>query len=68
MAIKQQEHGEDPDPADVRQMLDRGLIDGDELRRRFEQIEPQLYRFPAIDPAGFRQALDEILPDGSPQE
>ena len=40
-------------------MLDRGLIDRDELRRRFEQIEPELYRYPAIDPAAFRRAVEE---------
>lgn len=46
---------------DVRQMLDRGLIDPFELRQRFEEIEPLLYRYPAIDPADFRRALEETL-------
>ena len=44
----------------MRQMLDRDLIDREELRRRFEQIEPQLYRYPAIAPAAFRRAVEEI--------
>jgi hypothetical protein len=42
-------------------MLERGLIDRQELRRRFEEIESQLYRFPAIDPEAFREALKEAL-------
>ncbi len=49
------------DLEDVRQMIARGLVDPGELRRRFEQIEPQLYRYPAIDPADFRKALEAIL-------
>ncbi len=39
----------------------RGLVDRDELRRRFGQIEPQLYRYPAIDPEAFHRALEEAL-------
>jgi hypothetical protein len=31
------------------------------LRERFERIAPLLYRFPSLDPAGFRRALDEAL-------
>ena len=49
------------DLADVREMIGRGLIDRAELRRRFELIEPQLYRYPAIDPEAFRRALDRVL-------
>lgn len=49
------------DLEDVRQMIARGLVDRGELRRRFEQIEPELYRYPAIDPAGFRKALEAFL-------
>jgi hypothetical protein len=67
-ALSKIQRGHEQDRGDVRQMLDRGLIDRDELRRRFEQIEPQLYRFPAIDPAGFRQALEETLSAGNPEE
>jgi hypothetical protein len=48
------------DRTDVQQMLDRGLIDRAELRRRFEEIEPQLYRYPAIDPAAFRRAVEAV--------
>ena len=49
------------DRIDVREMIDRGLINRNELRERFEQIESQLYRYPAIDPAAFRKALEAVI-------
>jgi hypothetical protein len=42
-------------------MIGRSLIDRDELRQRFEQIEPQLYRYPAINPRSFQEALEKAL-------
>jgi hypothetical protein len=44
-------------------MLRRGLIDRGETLRYFEEIEPRLYRFPALDPASFRAAVVDILSD-----
>jgi hypothetical protein len=49
------------DVEDVRRMLDEGLVDAEELRRHFAAIEPALYRYPALDAASFRRALDEVL-------
>ena len=60
-ALSKIQRGHAQDRNDVQQMLQRGLIDSEALRRRFEQIEPQIYRFPAIDPVAFRRALDEAL-------
>jgi len=65
-ALSKIQRGHSQDLGDVRQMLERGLIDRQELRRRFEQIEPELYRFPAIDPAAFRRALEEALQQEEP--
>lgn len=65
-ALSKIQRGHSQDRDDVRQMLQRGLIDPAELRRRFEQIEPQVYRFPAIDPAAFRRALEEALEVDAP--
>jgi hypothetical protein len=42
-------------------MLDRGLIEALELQGRYNQIEPFLYKFPAIDPPSFRRAVAEAL-------
>jgi len=60
-ALSKIQRGHAQDRTDVGQMIDRGLVDRQELRRRFEEIEPQLYRFPAIDPAAFRRSLEEVL-------
>jgi hypothetical protein len=60
-ALSKIQRGHSQDRTDVRQMIDRGLIERQELRRRFEEIEPQLYRYPAIDPAAFRRSLEEAL-------
>ena len=50
-ALAKIQRGHRQDLDDVRQMLERGLVERGELLRRFEQIEPELYRYPAIDPA-----------------
>lgn len=60
-ALSKIQRGHAKDLLDVREMMERGIIDRDELRRQFEQIEPQLYRYPAIDPKRFRQALEDFL-------
>lgn len=62
-ALSKIQRGHAKDLLDVREMTDRGLIERSELRRRFEQIEPQLYRYPAIDPKRFRKDLEDFLAD-----
>jgi len=59
-ALAKIERGHAQDRIDVQQMLERGLVERAELARRFAEIEPLLYRFPAIDPAAFRLALEEF--------
>jgi hypothetical protein len=49
------------DLADVHEMFTRGLIDGKRLLTFFEKIEPELYRYPAIDPRRFRHAVEETV-------
>jgi hypothetical protein len=60
-ALSKIQRGHEKDLQDVREMLSRGLVDREELRRRFEEIEPQLYRYPAIDPNAFRRVVEEML-------
>lgn len=60
-ALSKIQRGHAKDLEDIRQMIERGLVEPGELRRRFDQIEPQLFRYPAIDPAAFRKALEAIL-------
>jgi hypothetical protein len=59
-ALAKLERGHTQDAADVREMLTRGLVEEARLRACFAEIEPQLYRFPAIDPADFRRAVEEL--------
>ncbi len=60
-ALAKIQRGHSQDRTDVREMICRGLVERNELRRRFDQIGSQLYRFPAIDPAAFRRAVEETL-------
>jgi len=50
-------HARDLD--DVLQMHAHGLIDPPRLRDFFAAIEPNLYRYPAVNPRAFRAAVDE---------
>jgi len=56
-ALAKIERGHSQDLSDVGEMLRRGLIEPKELLRCFAQIEPKLYRYPAVDPASFRRAV-----------
>jgi hypothetical protein len=49
------------DVEDVQAMLDRGLVEAEQVRACFEEIEPELYRFPAVDPAGFRASVEGFV-------
>ncbi len=60
-ALAKIERGHAKDLADVAQLLDRGLVQPLRLRELFDAIEPQLYRYPAVDPASFRKRLDDAL-------
>jgi hypothetical protein len=42
-------------------MIAAGLVDPAEALIQFEAIEPELFRFPAIDPASFRRAIDDLF-------
>jgi Nucleotidyltransferase of unknown function (DUF6036) len=60
-ALAKVERGHAQDREDVQALLDAGLIDRDEATRAFERIEPELYRYPAVDPATFRRAVEEAF-------
>jgi Nucleotidyltransferase of unknown function (DUF6036) len=61
-ALAKAERGHEQDLEDVREMLSSGLVDPADARAQFESIEPELYRFPALDPASFRAAVEELFP------
>jgi hypothetical protein len=60
-ALAKLERGHAQDLADVREMAGRGLIEANRLRDLFELIEPQLYRYPALNAASFRRAVEDFL-------
>jgi hypothetical protein len=62
-ALSKIERGFAHDLADVRDMLKSGLVEPKQLAQLYQAIEPQLYRYPAIDPAAFRRKLWDALRD-----
>ncbi|HMO79700.1 MAG TPA: hypothetical protein PKD24_02815 [Pyrinomonadaceae bacterium] len=56
-ALAKIERGHTQDVNDVNEMLERGIVEPAKLRSLFEAIEPQLYRYPAIDPNSFAMAV-----------
>lgn len=60
-ALAKIERGHDRDLADVRAMIGRGLIEPTELRRLFVAIQPELVRYPAVDPEVFSQKVEDVL-------
>jgi hypothetical protein len=62
-ALSKIERAHKQDLADVKELLNRGLIVPARLLDLFEQIFPHLYRFPAIDPTSFRHSLNAALAD-----
>ena len=49
------------DREDVRAFAARALVEPGALLRFFEEIEEQLYRFPAIDPPAFRARVEDFV-------
>lgn len=62
-ALAKIERGHAQDVTDVQEMLRRGLVERARLLEYFDVIEPLLYRYPAVDPDGFRQAVRDALVD-----
>ena len=42
----------------IEAMFDRGLVERQRLVELFDAIEPELHRFPAIEPSAFRAAVE----------
>jgi hypothetical protein len=60
-ALSKAERGHEQDLHDVKDMISNGLVDPADARAQFELIEPELYRFPAIDPASFRKSVEDLF-------
>ena len=63
-ALGKLERAHEQDLGDVRAMIERGLVDPVRARAYFDEIEPQLFRFPAIDPRAFRRRVEEAFGRG----
>jgi len=59
LAKLERAHSQDLD--DVAAMMDRELIEPGAALRYFEQVEPELFRFPAIDPRAFKRRVEEVF-------
>lgn len=60
-ALAKAERSHTQDLEDIREMIRRDLIDSALARDYFDGIEPDLFRFPAIDPKSFRRTVEEIF-------
>ncbi len=59
-ALAKIERGHRRDIEDAREMVRRGLVKLPDLLRFFSEIEPRLYRYPAINPRSFREAVEDF--------
>lgn len=59
-ALAKIERGHETDRKDVAELIARGLVHRAGLLEYFDAIEPDLYRFPAVDPASFRRAVHDV--------
>jgi hypothetical protein len=57
-ALAKLERDHTRDRSDVLALVGSGLVDPERLWLYFREIEPALYRFPAIDPAFFRARVE----------
>lgn len=55
------ERGHRKDLADATMMISHGLVTREKLVELFQRIEPELYRYPAIDPPTFRRAVESFV-------
>lgn len=63
-ALAKVERGHDRDLADVAAMIRGGLVAPAAALRYLAEIEPQLHRFPAVDPVEFRRRAEEAFGGG----
>lgn len=59
-ALSKLERGFELDLEDVRSMVQSGELEPEMLLTLYEAIEPELFRFPAVDPAALRAAVESL--------
>jgi hypothetical protein len=63
-ALAKIERSHQQDLQDVRELIRGKWVEPPRARGYFDAIEPQLYRYPAIDPPSFRRRVEQILGAG----
>lgn len=59
-ALAKIERAHTTDMLDVRQMVERGLVEPVRLLELFSRIEGEIYKYPSIDAKSFRQAVENF--------
>jgi hypothetical protein len=60
-ALAKLERGHAQDLEDVASFVRGGYVSPDDLKSRFARIEPELLRYPAVDPQQFKKKLEDFL-------
>jgi hypothetical protein len=60
-ALAKIERGHATDVLDVNEMIRARLVDAHRLLEFFTTIEPQLYRYPAVDGPSFKRAVERVV-------
>ena len=60
-ALAKIERGHEQDRRDVTSMFESGLIEPEKLESLFYEIEPFLYKYPAIDPGKFATRVLDLI-------
>jgi hypothetical protein len=59
-ALAKIERGHTTDLKDVREMIERQLVEPSRLLQLFSQVEEMLYKYPAIDASSLRKAVEQL--------
>ena len=60
-ALAKLERAHAQDLEDVRSFVETGLVEPARLAAYFEEIQRELYRYPAVDPRAFRRRVEELV-------
>ena len=63
-ALAKLERAHVQDLADVREMVAAGLVEPAQALAYFEEAEPELFRYPAVDPRAFRRNVEGAFGSG----
>lgn len=65
-ALSKLQRGFELDLSDVESMVGAGQVEPETLRELLEEVEPELYRFPAVDPPTLRTAVEALRSRSGP--